>query len=331
MSDLAPVLQSFFTDRMITQKRASKHTIRSYRDTFRLLLTFTQQTTGTPPWQLDVGQLDADLITSFLRWLDTDRSNSPRTRNTRLAAIRSLFRYAALRAPDNAATIQRVLAIEGSRVDTTIVSWLNDTESNALLAAPDRSSWIGRRDYALVLTALRTGLRVSELTQLDRRDLHLGTGAHVRCTGKGRKERCTPIDTQTSAALHDWLAEHPGPGRDDDPLFTTSKGNRMSRDAVHARLAKYQHIAARRCPSLADKNITPHTLRHSTAMHLRHAGVDNAVIALWLGHHDIRSTQIYTHADLALKEQLLDRTTPPDIPHGRYQPTDQLLAFLDAL
>ena len=329
MSDLASILQSFFTDRMITQKHASPHTIRSYRDTFRLLLTFAWQATGTPPWKLDVGQLDASLITSFLRWLETDRGSSPRTRNARLSAIRSLFRYASLRAPDNAATIQRVLAIEASRTDTTVIDWLTDTESDALLAVADRSTWIGRRDYALVLTALRTGLRVAELTQLTRRDLHLGTGAHVRCTGKGRKERCTPLDGQTVAALREWLAEHPG--QDGDPLFTTRRGTRMSRDAVHARITSYQQTAAESCPSLAGKNLTPHTLRHSTAMHLRHGGVDNAVIALWLGHQDIRSTQIYTHADLKLKEKALDRTTPPDVPAGRYQPPDQLLAFLESL
>ena len=329
MSDLASILQSFFTDRMITQKHASPHTIRSYRDTFRLLLTFAWQATGTPPWKLDVGQLDASLITSFLRWLETDRGSSPRTRNARLSAIRSLFRYASLRAPDNAATIQRVLAIEASRTDTTVIDWLTDTESDALLAVADRSTWIGRRDYALVLTALRTGLRVSELTQLTRRDLHLGTGAHVRCTGKGRKERCTPLHGQTTAALRAWLAEHPGQA--DSPLFTTRRGTRMSRDAVHARITRYQQTAAESCPSLAGKNLTPHTLRHSTAMHLRHSGVDNAVIALWLGHQDIRSTQIYTHADLKLKEKALDRTTPPDVPPGRYQPSDQLLAFLESL
>ena len=266
MSDLAPILQSFFTDRMTAQKHASQHTIRSYRDTFRLLLTFAQQTIGIPPWKLEMSQLDAEVITSFLRWLETDRRNSPRTRNARLAAIRSLFRYAALRAPDNAATIQRVLAIEASRVDTTVVAWLTDTESDALLAVPDRSTWIGRRDYALVLTALRTGLRVSELTQLARRDLYLGTGAHVRCVGKGRKERCTPIDAHTIAALREWLAEHPGHGQDDEPLFTTRQGAHISRDAVHARLTKYQEVAARSCPSLADKNLTPHTLRHSTVI-----------------------------------------------------------------
>jgi integrase/recombinase XerD len=329
MTDLAPILQGFFLDKMITQKHASQHTIRSYRDTFRLFLSFAQQATGTPPWRLDVGQLDAALITSFLRSLEADRGNSPRTRNARLAAIRSLFRYAALRAPDNAATIQRVLAIEASRASTTVICWLTDTESAALLAIPDRSTWTGRRDYALLLVALRTGLRVSELTGLTRRDIHLGTGAHVRCVGKGRKERCTPIDAQTIAALHDWLPDHPG--QDDDPFFVTRRGTPMSRDAVQARIAKYQKIAAQDCPSLAGKHLTPHTLRHSTAMHLRHAGVDNAVIALWLGHEDIRSTQIYTHADLELKEKALDRTTPPDVPPGRYHPADQLLAFLESL
>jgi integrase/recombinase XerD len=331
MSGLAPILQSFFTDRMITQKHASRHTLRSYRDTFRLLLTFAQHAIGTPPWKLDISQLDADLITSFLCWLETERNNSPRTRNARLSAVRSLFRYAALCAPDNAATIQRVLAIEASRIDTTVVNWLTDTESDALLAVPDRSTWIGRRDYALLVTALRTGLRVSELIQLTRRDLHLGTAAHVRCVGKGRKERCTPLDAHTIAALREWLAEHPGHGRDNDPLFTTRQATPMSRDAVHARITKYQKIAALDCSSLADKNITPHTLRHSTAMHLRHNGVENAVIALWLGHQDIRSTQIYTHADLKLKERVLDRTTPPGVPSGRYQPPDKLLDFLDSL
>lgn len=329
MSDLSPILQSFFLDKMITQKHASQHTIRSYRDTFRLFLGFAGQATGIPPWRLDVGQLDADLVTSFLRWLEADRGNSPRTRNARLAAIRSLFRYAALRAPDNAAVIQRVLAIEASRTGTTVISWLTDAESDALLIVPDRSTRTGRRDYALLLVALRTGLRVSELTGLARRDLHMGAGAHVRCTGKGRKERCTPIDAQTVAALREWLAVHPG--QDGDPLFVTRRGTRMSRDAVHARITRYQEIAGKSCPSLADKNLTPHTMRHSTAMHLRHAGVDSAVIALWLGHQDIRSTQIYTHADLKLKEQALDRTTPPDVPSGRYQPSDQLLAFLESL
>jgi len=282
MSDLAPILQGFFTDRMITQKHASEHTIRSYRDTWRLLLAFAQDATGTPPWKLDIGQLDAGLITAFLHWLETSRGCSPGTRNARLSAIRSLFRYASLRAPDNAAVIQRVLAIEASRTDTTIVSWLTDDESDALLAVPDQETWTGCRDYALLLTAIRTGLRVSELTRLTRADVRLGTGAHVRCTGKGRRERCTPLDAQAVAALRAWLGRNPGSG--EDPLFVTRRGTVMSRDAVHARITKYQRAAAESCPSLAGKNLTPHTLRHSTAMHLRHFGVDSAVIALWMGH-----------------------------------------------
>jgi len=226
VSDLAPILQGFFTDRMITQKHASEHTIRSYRDTWRLLLAFAQDATGTPPWKLDIGQLDAGLVTSFLRWLETSRNCSPSTRNARLSAIRSLFRYASLRAPDNAAVIQRVLAIEASRTDTTIVNWLTDAESGALLAVPDQETWTGCRDYALLLTAIRTGLRVSELTRLTRADIRLGTGKHVRCTGKGRKERCTPLDAQAVAALRAWLDRQPG--RDGDPLFVTRRGTAMS-------------------------------------------------------------------------------------------------------
>jgi len=280
MSDLAPILQGFFTDRMITQKHASEHTIRSYRDTWRLLLAFAQDATGTPPWKLDIGQLDAGLITAFLHWLETSRGCSPSTRNARLAAIRSLFRYASLRAPDNAAVIQRVLAIEASRTDTTIVSWLTDDESDALLAVPDQETWTGCRDYALLLTAIRTGLRVSELTRLTRADIRLGTGAHVRCTGKGRRERCTPLDAQAVAGGEESHSAHS--------------------PALHA-------------------------------MHLRHSGVDSAVIALWMGHQDIRSTQVYIHADLKLKEKALDRVTPPDVPPGRFQPPDKLLAFLESL
>ena len=330
MSDLAPVLQGFFTDRMITQKHASEHTIRSYRDTWRLLLAFAQDATGTPPWKLDIGKLlDAGLITAFLRWLETSRGCSPSTRNARLSAIRSLFRYASLRAPDNAAVIQRVLAIEASRTDTTIVSWLTDDESDALAAVPDQETWTGCRDYALLLTAIRTGLRVSELTRLTRADIRLGAGAHVRCTGKGRKERCIPLDAQAVAALRAWLGQNPGSC--EDPLFVTRRGTAMSRDAVYARITKYQRAAAKSCPSLAGKNLTPHTLRHSTAMHLRHSGVDSAVIALWMGHQDIRSTQVYIHADLKLKEKALDRVTPPDVPPGRFQPPDKLLAFLESL
>jgi site-specific recombinase XerD len=330
MASLAPILQRFFTDRMITQRHASQHTIAAYRDTFRLLLSYAQQATGTPPWKLELRQLDAQLITGFLQHLQYQRRNSARTRNARLAAIRALYRYASLHAPEDAEVIQQVLAIDGSRTSTPLVTWLNAAESTALLAAAGgRGSWTGRRDYAMLLVLLRTGLRVSELTQLNRGDVHLGAGAHVRCLGKGRKERCTPLDEQAVTVLRDWLAATSG--HDNDPLFPSTRRGRLTRDAVAARLTRYHQIASQDCPSLAAKAISPHTLRHSLAMELRRAGVDVTVLALWLGHSDIRSTQIYVHADLEAKERALALTSPPGIPAGRYQPSDPLLAFLESL
>ncbi|MDT5029630.1 MAG: hypothetical protein QOE61_6496 [Micromonosporaceae bacterium] len=329
MSRLAPILQGFFTTKLVAQRHASPHTISSYRDTWRLLLTFTQQVTGTAPWKLDLSQLDHGVITAFLHYLQVDRENSASTRNARLAAIHSMFRYAALHAPDDAATIQRVLAIQGCSTTRTDINWLNDTEADALLAACDRSTWIGRRDHAIILTDLRTGLRVSELTHLTCDDVRLDTGPHVHCVGKGRKERCTPLDKRTVTVLRDWLTERAG--QPTEPLFPTRRGQQMTRDAVQARLTKYQPIAAQTCPSLAAKKLAPHVLRHTTAMTLKRAGVDISVIALWLGHEDINSTQIYIHADLELKERALARTTPPDTPPGRYKAPDQLLAYLESL
>jgi site-specific recombinase XerD len=329
MSRLAPVLQGFFTDKLTTQKHASPHTVSSYRDTWRLLLAFAWQATGTPPWKMNLGQLDHDLVTAFLQYLETSRNNSLRTRNARLAAIHSMFRYAALRAPEDAAEIQRILAIEGSQATRTDISWLTDAEADALLAACDRATWIGRRDHAMILTGLRTGLRVSELTHLTCDDVRLGTGAHVHCLGKGRKERSTPLDKPTAAVLRDWLAERSG--QPTDPLFPARRGGVMSRDAFQARLTRYKPAAAETCPSLASKQLAPHVLRHSAAMTLRRAGVDTSVIALWLGHEDSRSTQVYIHADLEMKERALARTTPPDVPSGRYKAPDRLLAYLESL
>jgi integrase/recombinase XerD len=329
MNRLAPVLQGFFTDKLTTQKHASPHTISAYRDTWRLLLAFAWQATGTPPWKMNLGQLDHDLVTAFLQYLETSRNNSLRTRNARLAAIHSMFRYAALRAPEDAAEIQRVLAIEGSQATRTDISWLTDAEAGALLAACDRATWIGRRDHAMILTGLRTGLRVSELTHLTCDDVRLGTGAHVHCLGKGRKERCTPLDKPTAAVLRGWLAERSG--QPADPLFPARRGGVMSRDAFQARLNRYKPAAAETCPSLASKKLAPHVLRHTAAMALRRAGVDTSVIALWLGHEDSRSTQVYIHADLEMKERALARTTPPDVPPGRYKAPDRLLAYLESL
>jgi integrase/recombinase XerD len=329
MTTLAPILQGFFTDRLINQRRASPHTIDAYRATFRLLLTFAWQATGTAPAQQGLHQLDADLITRFLHHLETERGNSATTRNARLAAIHSLFRYAAFRAPEHAEVIQRVLAIPSKRTSTTIVCYLDRDEVDALLAAPDTSTWIGRRDHALLVLAVQTGLRVSELTHLTCADIHLGAGAHVRCEGKGRKERCTPLTATSVTVLRDWLAERGGaPG---DALFPTRHGGRLSTDAVEARITKYRTAAARDCPPLASKKPTPHTLRHSTAMNLLHSGVDASVIGLWLGHESPQSVQRYLHADMELKERTLARTTPTSAPPGRYRPPDSLLAYLESL
>ncbi len=329
MTTLAPVLQGFFTDRLMTQKRASPHTIASYRDAWRLLLGYAQNQTGTPPWKLQISQLNAELITAFLRHLEHDRGNSERTRNARLAAIHSLFRYAALHAPQDARTIQQVLAIDGSRVTTGPICWLTGTESQALLAVPDRATHIGRRDYAMLLILLRAGLRVSELTHLTRGSVHLGPGPYIRCLGKGRKERCTPLDPADAMVLREWLAGTAGTPA--APLFPNRTGQPLSRDAVAARIEKYINVAVTSCPSLLGKTISPHTLRHSNAMALHQGGVDIAVLALWLGHSSTRSTDIYIHADIESKERALAQTTPPETTPGRYKPSDPLLAFLEGL
>jgi len=329
VSTLGPTLQAFFTDRLVRQRQASPHTIAAYRDTFRLLLGFAEARTGKAPCKLDMEDLDAPLVMAFLEHLEVQRENSARTRNARLAAVRSLFRYAAVHHPEAAAVIQRVLAIPQKRYDKTVLSFLTRAEVDALLAAPDRSTWEGRRDRALLLVAIQAGLRVSELVQLTCGDLNLGVGAHITCFGKGRKHRVTPLTRQTVAVLRTWLQERAGgPG---DPLFPTRTGNRLSRDAVERRVAKHAATASGRCPSLTGKHLSPHVLRHTSAMQLLHAGVDTSVIALWLGHEDVRSTQMYLHADLATKEQALARTAPADVKPGRYRPSDRLLSFLEAL
>jgi integrase/recombinase XerD len=329
MTALAPVLQAFFTDRLIAQRRASSHTIAGYRSTFRLLLGFAAAKTGKPPSALDIADLDAPLITAFLDHLQEDRHNTIRTRNWRLAAIHSLFGYAALHHPEHAATIQRVLAIPTKRHERRLLTWLTEPEVDALLAAPDRGTWAGRRDHAMLVLAVQTGLRISELIALSRGDITLDTGAHVRCLGKGRKERATPLTGLTVAVLDGWLAEHPGEAQ--DPLFPTRTGTSLSHDAIERRLAGHLATAKANCPSLRPKHVTMHTLRHTTAMRLLHAGIDIAVIALWLGHEQIATTHIYLHADMNQKERAIARVNPPGTSPGRYRPPDPLLAFLDSL
>ena len=329
MSTLAPTLQAFFTDQLARQRQASGHTIAAYRDACKLLLAFAAQHTGKTPSQLDITDLDAPLVGAFLDHLEHQRGNSTRTRNARLAAIHSLFRFAALHHPQDAAVIQRVLAIPPKRYDQTLITYLTQPETDALLDAPDQATWTGRRDHALLALAVHTGLRISELTALTVANVHLGTGAHVSCLGKGRKQRITPLTSGVTAVLRAWLAERAGAPT--DPLFPTRRGTPLSPDAVQQRLTTHTRTAAATCPTLASKTIAPHVLRHTAAMRLLNAGVDTTVIALWLGHQNVATTQVYIHADLALKEQALARTTPTGTTPGRYQPPDALIAFLEGL
>jgi integrase/recombinase XerD len=329
MSLLAPTLQAFFTDRLMTQTDASPRTIAAYRDTFRLLLTFIGRRLGKQPSELDLDDLDAPLIGAFLHHLEEDRGNCARTRNARLAAIHSFCRYAAWRHPEHAATIARVIAIPSKRYDRTDITYLTQPEIDALLAAPDRSTWLGRRDYTLILTAISTGLRVAELAALRITDVTVNHAAHVHVLGKGRKERSTPLKAETAQALSDWL--HERQGMPADPVFPGRRGQPLSHDAITKLLTKHTTQAASQCPSLAAKRVTPHVLRHTNAMLLQARRVDIATIALWLGHESIKTTYIYQHADNKLKQEAIDSTAPIGTPPGRYQPPDTLLAFLESL
>lgn len=328
MTTLAPIMQGFFTERL-AQRRASAHTVAAYRDTFRLLLRYAQQQLGKPPAVLDLADINTNLVGRFLDHLETNRRNSITTRNTRLAAIHSLFGYAALRCPEHALLIQQVLAIPHKRADSTDVCFLTRAETDALLATPDQSTPLGRRDHLLLLVAVQTGLRVSELTSLTCRDAELGTGAHLRCTGKGRKQRCTPLTRPTARLLQRWITNRRA--APDDPLFPNRTGGRLSRDAVADLLEKYVPAATTNCPTLASKNVTPHTLRHTAAMTLLHAGIDTSTIALWLGHASTKATDVYLHADMTLKEKALARIAPHTKDTKRFRPNDSLMAFLENL
>ena len=331
MTLLAPTLEAFFTTRLTGQLGASAHTVAAYRDTWRLLLRYVVDTTGTAAQSIDLAQLDAELIGQFLTHLEHERGNSIATRNARLAAVHSLFTYAAVQHPEHAGSISRVLAIPAKRRQRrTDITYLTDPEVTALLNAPDQGTPAGRRDHAFIQVAVTTGLRVSELTGLRVGDVHLGTGAHVLAHGKGRKDRSTPLDHASVTVLRDLLGDRMT--NRDRYVFTTRTGTRMSRDAVAVRLTLHATTAALTCPTLTGKTVTPHVLRHTAAMRLLAAGVDSTVIALWLGHESIDTTQVYLHADLATKENALARTTPTTSRTGRYQPEDDtLLAFLKNL
>ena len=328
-STFPALVQEFFTDRLCNQLEASQNTIAAYRDTFRLLLRFASEQTHKAPTKLTVEHVNADLVGDFLTHVESERGNSARSRNARLAAIRSFFRFVAMREPAYLLHCQRVLAMPGKRYVRRTVDFLNRAEMDALLAAPDRSTWTGRRDHAILSVALQTGLRVSEITSLRRRDIVAGPGAHISCEGKGRKQRCTPWRQEIVKVLDVWLKERAG--KDDDPLFPTARGTRLSRDALERLVRRHTLAASKSCPSLTGKRVSPHVLRHSTAMELLHHGVDQSVIALWLGHESVETTQIYMHADLRLKEKALARVAAPEPNPGRYRPDDTLLAFLEAL
>jgi site-specific recombinase XerD len=326
---LAGRLEAFFTVRLQRQRGASPHTVAAYRDTFRLLLRFAQQRLGKPPSALLLAEIDAPLVGAFLDHLEKQRGNSARTRNARLAAIHSFFRFVALEEPGHSGTCQRVLAIPTKRTDRRLITSLTRVEIDALLAAPDRTTWLGRRDHAILFLSIQTGLRVSELVGLRCGDIALGTGAHVRCLGKGRKDRCTPLTRDGVALLRAWLAERAGDP--DAPAFPSRRRTMLSRDAVERLVAKYASQASGACSTLRGKRVTPHVLRHTTAVTLLQAGNDRAVIALWLGHESIETTQMYLDADLTTKERALARTAPLRAGPGRFRPDDALLAFLGGL
>lgn len=329
MTPLPIYVERFFTERLSNQISASSNTVDSYRRTFVLLLKFARDRLGREPVDMFVNDIDAELVAKFLDHIETVRGNTARSRNTRLSAIRSFFGYVAINEPGLLNHCQQVMALPAKRYEKRMIAYLEREEIEALLAAPDLTTWFGRRDRTLLLLAVQTGLRVSELIGLDCGDVHLGTGAHVRCRGKGRKQRTTPLRKDTVAALGTWLEEHNG--ADDQPVFVTNRNGRLSRDAVERIVRKYVALASKRCPALRGKKLSPHSLRHTAAMELLHRNADSTIIALWLGHESVETTRIYLHANIKLKEEFMARTKPVDAPCGRYRPDDALLAFLEGL
>lgn len=329
VANFSALVQRFFSDRLIGQLCASPHTVASYRDTFRLLLRFAETHLGRTPSELRLEEIDVAFVGRFLDHLEQDRGNTARTRNTRLAAVHAFFHYVSFSEPSHALHCQRIIGIPTKRHERGPVGFLSQTEATALLAAPDLAEWIGRRDHALLLLALQTGLRNTEITSLRRLDVELGTGAHVRCLGKGRKARCTPLRPDVRENLAKWLLEVEG--GPEDPVFPSSRGGPLSADALQRLVLRHAMKAGTTCPSLARKTVTPHMLRHSAAMDMRRRGVDQSVIALWLGHESTETTQIYIHADMQMKEQALGHATASGMAPELFRPTDSLLGFLESL
>ncbi|HKE28382.1 MAG TPA: tyrosine-type recombinase/integrase [Bryobacteraceae bacterium] len=328
-STFPSLVQLFFTDRLRTQVGASPHTIAAYRDTFRLLLRFASKQLRRVPSQLRTEDIDAPFLGKFLEHLERTCGNSARTRNNRLAALHAFFRYVAVSEPGLALHCQRILAMPSKRYDRGPVAFVTEKEAAALVAAPNPKTWIGKRDRALLLVAIQTGLRNSEISSLRRQDVELGAGSHVRCLGKGRKMRCTPLRSDVVKILREWMSQQGG--KPEDPVFPSSNGGRLSADALQQLVARHLATARKRCPTLASKTVTPHTLRHGAAMAMLRSGVDLSVIALWLGHESTETTQMYLHADMQLKERALAHATPSGIKPARFKPKDALLAFLESL
>ncbi len=328
-NSLPNLIESFFLERLISQRQASPHTIASYRDTFRLLFIFIQFRLKKSPSSVHLEDLNAELVLEFLKNLEQQRNCTVRSRNQRLSALRSFFHYLAFKVPEKSGLIQRVLAIPKKRHDKAVIDFLNQNEIEVLLAAPDQHTWIGRRDFLLLSFAVQTGLRLSEITGLCWNNICLGKGANVRVVGKGRKERAIPLSKELNLKLKAWhFIEKPSPTAS---VFPTRQGSRLSSDAVQRLLGNYVEASITKCPSLKKKKISPHVLRHSTAMRLLQSGVGQSVIALWLGHESIETTQIYLNADLQMKENVLKKVAPLKNKYRRYQPTDQLLVFLEGL
>jgi integrase/recombinase XerD len=328
-SNFPALLQRFFTDRLISQQGASPHTVAGYRDTFRLLLQFAKDRIGRAPSALHIEELDVEFLERFLEYLEHDRGNQPRTRNHRLSALHAFFRYVSLAEPALSMQCQRILAIPAKRFARGPVQFLTEEEATALISTPNPRTWIGCRDHALLLVAVQTGMRNSELTSLHYQDVELGVGAHIRCFGKGRKMRCTPLRLDVVAVLKAWMSEHHG--KPTDPVFPSSRGRQLSSDAFQRLVTRHVATACKVCPSLKTKRVTPHTLRHAAAMALLRRGIDLTVIALWLGHKSTETTEVYLHADMQLKERALAHADPSGIIPDRYRPPDRLLAFLEAL
>lgn len=326
---LPALVQRFFTQRLLEQQGVSPYTIASYRDTFRLLLKFVTNQAKRPPSKLTIEDLGPEVIEKFLLYLERDRGNTVRTRNTRLAALHAFFLFVSIQEPTLGLQCQRILAIPTKCYEQATVEFLTENEATAVIAAPDTQTWIGSRDRALLLLAFQTGLRNSEIRSLTRQDLVFGTGAHVRCFGKGRKMRCTPLRPDVVTIMKAWLGHHPG--QNTDPVFPSSRGGQMSSDALQKLVARHVATASVKCLSLKEKKVTPHTLRHAAAMSLLIHGVDLSVIALWLGHESTETTQIYLHADMGLKEKALAHTNPSGAVPARYKPADSLLRFLEQL